>query len=151
MKPLIVLLSCLTCIQLFACSNKEMTISPGNVSNTDAMKLKITIGSKTFTATLNNNETATAFKAMLPMEISMKELNGNEKYFDLPNKLPVNASNPNTIQAGDLMLYGSSTLVLFYQTFSTSYAYTRLGRIDNLTGLAAALGSGNVRLKFELE
>jgi len=81
----------------------------------------------------------------------MRELNGNEKYFDLPNNLPTNASNPGTIQTGDLMLYGSNTLVLFYKTFSTSYNYTRLARIDNSSGLATALGSGNITVKFELE
>ena len=37
---------------------------------------------------------ATAFKEKLPMTINMKELNGNEKYFDLPDNLPANASNP---------------------------------------------------------
>ena len=128
-----------------------MTSSPNNILNTDSMKLKITIGTNTFTATLYNNATVTAFKAKLPMTINMKELNGNEKYFDLPDNLPANASNPGTIQTGDLMLYGSNTLVLFYKSFSTSYNYTRLARIDNPSGLAAALGSGNVTVTFELE
>ena len=81
----------------------------------------------------------------------MTELNGNEKYFDLADNLPANASNPGTIQAGDLMLYGSNTLVLFYKSFTTSYNYTRLARVDNPSGLAAALGSGNITVKFEVE
>ena len=115
------------------------------------MKLKITIGTNTFTAALYSNTTAAAFKEKLPLTINMSELNGNEKYFDLPNNLPSNASNPGTIQAGDVMLYGSNTLVLFYKTFSTSYNYTRLARIDNPSELTAALGSGNITVKFELE
>jgi hypothetical protein len=149
MKPVITFLSCLICIQLFACNNKnnEQTSS----SNTDSMKLKITVGANAFTATLYKNESAAAFKEKLPMTINMKELNGNEKYFDLPGNLPANASNPGTVQTGDLMLYGSNTLVLFYKTFSTSYNYTKLARIDNAAGLAAALGSANISLKFELE
>jgi len=81
----------------------------------------------------------------------MVELNGNEKYVDLSRNLPTNAANPGTIQNGDLMLYGSATLVLFYKTFSTSYSYTKLGRIDDVTGLVAALGTGNVIVSFELE
>jgi len=75
----------------------------------------------------------------------------NEKYFDLSDTLPADASNPGTIQTGDLMLYGSRTLVLFYKTFYTSYTYTHLGRIDDSSGLAAALGSGSVTVTFELE
>src|SRR5438046_1343507 len=106
MKIFITFLSCFICIQLFACCNKN-----SDILNTDSMKLKITIGTNAFTATLYNNPTATAFKTRVPLTINMEELNGNEKYFDLPNSLPANASNPGTIQAGDLMLYGSNTLV----------------------------------------
>ena len=128
-----------------------MTSSMADTSNTGSMKLKITVGRNSFSATLYNNATATAFKAKLPLTINMSELNGNEKYFDLPDNLPTNASNPGTIQTGDVMLYGSNTLVLFYKSFSTSYSYTRLARIDNPSGLAAALGSGNITVKFEVE
>lgn len=153
MKQVITVLSCFICLQPFAWGNKNnnTTSSPDKTSNTDSMKIKITIGTNTFTATLYKNESAAAFKDKLPMTISMTELNGNEKYFDFPNSLPANASNPGTIQTGDLMLYGSNTLVLFYKTFSTSYSYTRLARIDDPTGLGAALGSGNITVKFELE
>ncbi len=79
----------------------------------------------------------------------MVELNNNEKYADLTKSLPTGAANPGTIQTGDLMLYGSSTLVLFYKSFSTSYSYTKLGRIDDVNGLQAALGTGDVRVTFE--
>lgn len=153
MKPIISFLSCFIWIQLFACCNKssEITSSPNNVLNTDSMKLKITIGTTVFISTLYNNPTVTAFKTRLPMTLNMRDLNANEKYFDLPDNLPANASNPGTIQAGDLMLYGSNTLVLFYKTFSTSYNYTPLGRIGNAAGFAAALGSGDVTVTYALE
>ena len=113
--------------------------------------MKIKIGTSTFTATLHDNTTATVFKSLLPMTVSMVDLNENEKYVDLPHSLPANASDPGTIHPGDLMLYGPSTLVLFYKKFSTSYSYTRLGRIDDVTGLAAAVGSGNVIVTYEVE
>ena len=115
------------------------------------MKLTITAGTNTFTATLYNNPTVNAFKTRLPLTINMKELNSNEKYVDLPCNLPANASNPGTIHAGDLMLYESNTFVLFYKSFPTSYSYTPMGRIEDTSGLAIALGSGNVTVTFALQ
>lgn len=114
-------------------------------------QIKLKIGSKTFIATLEDNATAAALKALLPMTVTMSELNGNEKYFRLARNLPTNSSNPGTIQTGDLMIYGSNTLVLFYKSFPTSYDYTRLGRITDTTGLAAAVGSGGATVTFEVE
>ena len=130
-------------------SNTE-NINGNNSTNPTGSKMKIKIGTSIFTATLNDNATATAFKALLPLTINMRDLNSNEKYFDFSNGLPTNAANPGTIQTGDLMLYGSKTLVLFYKSFSTSYSYTRVGRIDDTAGFTAALGSGNVTVTFEL-
>ena len=150
MKALHLFLVMLININLVACSKQNQVNNP-EIQTSDTMKLKISVGNNIFTATLYNNATAVAFKAKLPMTIKMSELNGNEKFFDFPDSLPAAASNPGTIQAGDLMLYGAATLVLFYETFSTSYSYTRLGRIDNPSGLAAALGSGNVSVTFEKE
>lgn len=115
------------------------------------MKLKITIGSAVFTATLQDNAAANAFMKLLPMTISMTEHAGNEKYYNLLNSLPANPSNPGMIQNGDLMLYSSQTLVLFYKSFSTSYSYTRLGKVDDTTSLLSTLGSGSVTVTFELE
>lgn len=114
-------------------------------------KIKIKVNSQIFTATLLDNNSAKAFKEMLPLTINMSELNGNEKYYDLPNNLETNSSNPGTIKNGDLMLYGSKTLVLFYKSITTSYSYTKLGTVDDVKGLETALGSGNVIVSFELE
>lgn len=113
--------------------------------------MNIRIGNQRFTATLANNKTATAFKALLPMNITMNELNGNEKYCNLSTSLPTDARRPGTIQAGDLMLYGSGCIVLFYKTFSSSYSYTRIGRIDNPEKLSEAAGTGDIQVVFEAE
>jgi len=111
--------------------------------------INIIVGSKTFTATLADSETGEAFAALLPLTVTMNELNGNEKYHYLSSSLPTAAYQPGTINAGDLMLYGNNCVVLFYETFNSSYSYTRIGAIDNPSGLAEALGVGNVSVRFE--
>ena len=112
--------------------------------------ITITIGDKVFAATLSDNATAAAFKKLLPLSVTMTELNDNEKLFRLSDSMPARASTPASIQTGDLMLYGSSTLVLFYKSFPTTYSYTKIGRIDDPAGLEAAVGSGSVAVTFEL-
>jgi hypothetical protein len=108
----------------------------------------MTVGERRFAITLADTDAARAFAARLPLTLDMTELNGNEKKFDLPASLPANASRPGTIRNGDLMLYGSSTVVLFYLTFDSSYSYTRLGRVDNPAALARALGPREARVEF---
>lgn len=131
------------------------TKSPGvndpDSSRSASNRLRIRIGTRTFTATLLDNPTVAAFKARLPMTVEMSELNGNEKLYRFSTNLPTSSSNPGTIHSGDLMIYSANTLVLFYKSFSTVYSYTKLGQIDNPAGLAAAVGAGNIIVAYELE
>lgn len=92
---------------------------------------------------LENNSTVNALLNILPLEIYMKELNSNEKYYYLDTSLPTNSKSIETIHAGDIMLYGDNCLVIFYETFNTSYSYTKIGHID-YNNLKNLLGSGNI-------
>jgi hypothetical protein len=114
----------------------------------EELRMWMTVGERRFALTLDDNAAARAFAKLLPLTLDMAELNGNEKTVSLPKALPTNASRPGTIRNGDLMLYGSNTLVVFYLTFDSSYSYTRLGRVDDPTGLAQALGPRGVRVAF---
>lgn len=111
--------------------------------------IRVQIGERVFTARLEDNETARAFAAMLPLKLEMRDLNENEKVIELSKKLPGEASNPGTIREGDLMIWSSRSLVLFYKTFPTSYGYARLGRIEDPAGLADAVGAGTVTVTFQ--
>jgi hypothetical protein len=111
-------------------------------------RMWMTIGTTRFAVSLEDNPTARAFMQLLPLTLDMPDLNGNEKHVRLPRGLPANAERPGTIRIGDVMLYGSDTLVVFYETFESSYSYTRIGRIADSANLARTLGPGSSRISF---
>ena len=117
-----------------------------DIRNTD--RVNVQIGNESFTIILYDNDAAAAFAEMLPLTLDMSELNGNEKYFYLDSDLPAMAEPVGDIRNGDFMLYGANCLVLFYDSFSTGYSYTSLGRVENPERLSAALGSGAAVISF---
>ena len=112
-------------------------------------EMTIEVNGQQFQVELLKNETAAALAKMLPMILYMEELNENEKYYYMDASLPTATENIGTIQNGDIMLYGSDCLVLFFKTFDTSYTYTRIGHIEEAEEFAAALNSGTVEVRFE--
>ena len=148
---LIALIICLL-LTFAACPNGDNTQNGGGEQNDDkdeVLSMKIVIGNKEFTATLYDTAAAKAFAKLLPVTLNMSELNGNEKYNYMSTALPTNAERVGSISAGDIMLYGNDCIVLFYKSFSTSYSYTKIGKIDDISGLQQAVGSGSVTVTFQ--
>ena len=87
------------------------TTQPGKEAM--SLKLNVKVGSRTFTATLEDNPATAEFRRMLPLTLDMPDLNANEKHVRLPERLPTDTFKPGTIRAGDLLLWGDDTLVLF--------------------------------------
>jgi hypothetical protein len=106
------------------------------------------VGQRRFGITLADTAAARAFAAAMPLSLEMAELNGNEKHADLRDPLPTSTIRPGTIRSGDLLLYGSRTVVVFYAPLESTYSYTRLGRVDDQEDLAQALGAQGVRVTF---
>lgn len=121
-------------------------------ANGDAANIAIAVGGAVFPAKLYGNNAAKALLAQLPMTLSMADLNGNEKYRDLAKNLPAGPTeSPAVINAGDIMCWSGNCLVLFYKTFANSFGgYIRLGRVEDVSGLAAALGKGSVEVTFSV-
>lgn len=116
-----------------------------------ASRIWMAVGERRFAVTLADTEAARAFAARLPLRLHMTDLNANEKKFDLPDALPSQPSRPGTIRNGDILLWGANTVVVFYLSFDSPYAYTRLGRVDDPGGLAQVLGTGSVQVGFSAQ
>ena len=144
MKKLIIFLF-MVLLSSSACADDNA----GNNNQMENTSVIITVNGKEFNAVFYNNETANAFINMMPLTLNMSELNGNEKYYNLSTTLPVNSERVGSIKKGDIMLYGSNCIVVFYESFNTSYSYTKIGYIENTENLSSALGSGSVSVSFK--
>jgi hypothetical protein len=126
---------------------EESTNTKNDLNDKEEVKMsniKIFINDKEYEISLEDNETVKSLVKLLPLEITMNELNRNEKYVYLNTSLPTNSQKPKHINSGDVMLYGNDCLVVFYKSFDTSYSYTRIGHINNLPDLGS--DSINVRI-----
>ena len=127
--------------------DKKNNGNKNNESEIIMESIKVIIDDISYDIKLENNDTVLAFIKLLPKELTMSELNGNEKYVYMDESLPTNSFNPQHINSGDVMLYGNNCLVIFYKSFDTNYSYTKIGHINNLENL----GNGSIKVKFERE
>ena len=121
----------------------------GKIENSEMEENKMyaTINGEKLEIQLENNATAVALAKMLPLELTMSDLNSNEKYVNLDEALPTNSYEPGRVEAGDVMLFGDNCLVIFYESFDTEYSYSKIGHIDGLP----ELGDGDVVVEFGAE
>lgn len=121
-----------------------------NMEEIMAEKMTLEIGDSAFTATLESNAAVDALVEMMndaPVTIQMSDYSGFEKVGSLGTGLPADDSRTTT-QAGDIVLYNGNQIVVFYG--SNTWSYTRIGKIDDLSGWEDALGSGDVSVTFSL-
>ncbi|MBP3360327.1 MAG: hypothetical protein J6N52_05705 [Clostridia bacterium] len=114
------------------------------------IKMKVQIGDKAFTATLEDNAAVAELVEMMkeePITIHMDDYSGFEKVGSLGRSLTT-SNVQTTTTAGDIVLYNGNQIVMFYG--SNSWSYTRIGKIDDLAGWEDALGSGSVTVTFDI-
>ena len=114
--------------------SKIPTITNTN-ANTNTKKeenvMKINIGYEKYVINVEN-------------EALMEEIY-NEKYYYLNSTMKnANSEAVGQVQKGDVMLFGSDCLVIFYDSFETEFRYTKIGHIDNL----GDIGSSNVEVSI---
>ena len=118
-----------------------------------AKMLRMMIGNTAVAVDWENNESVEALKALCenePLVIQMSMYGGFEQVGPIGSRLPSNDAQTTT-SAGDIVLYSSNQIVVFYG--SNSWAYTKLGHItdQDASGMAGLLSNGNVTITISME
>ena len=118
--------------------------------NESQMQMKI--NDTPVTVAWENNESVSALAELAAngLTIQMSMYGGFEQVGSIGQRLP-SQDKQTTTSSGDIVLYSSSQLVVFYG--SNSWAYTRLGRITDKTPqeMRDLLGNGDVTITLTVE
>ena len=115
--------------------------------------LKMKIGDTAVAVDWEENEAVEALKELCraePLTIELSMYGGFEQVGPIGARLP-SSDVQTTTRAGDIVLYSSNQMVVFYG--SNAWAYTRLGHISDRSAedMAARLGHGDVSVTLWLE
>lgn len=151
MKKIIALLVSVCCMLVYSACGSTGVKTNDQSNTTEETKMIVQIGDKKFTATLCDNAAVKEFIGMMkesPVTIDMRDYSGFEKVGSLGRTLSAE-DKQTTTEPGDIVLYSKNQIVMFYG--SNSWSYTRIGKIDDLSGWEEALGSGNITAVFSLD
>jgi hypothetical protein len=116
------------------------------------MKINIKIGGKLLTATLADNTTARDFVSVLPLNVSMNDLFGREKYGDLPKALSESGPRISTYQVGDVAYWSPDhQFAVYYHHDGESIPSPGIIPIAKINGDTKAFNvPGSVKVTIEL-
>lgn len=117
----------------------------------DIKTMKLFIDEKELSVKWEENESVTALRELVgenPLSIQMSMYGGFEQVGSIGKKLP-RSDVQTTTDAGDIVLYSGNQIVIFYG--SNSWAYTRLGKVTDMSAaqMSQLLGNGDVTLRLE--
>lgn len=112
------------------------------------VQIKIEMAEATLTADMDNNPSARAFLALLPLTLTLDDYAATEKISDLPQKLSRDGAPAGiTPAAGDLTYYAPwGNLAIFYRGFRYSEGLIKLGRVSSGVELLARRGPLQARI-----
>ena len=116
------------------------------------MKININIGGKILTASLVDNATARDFLSVLPLNVTMKDLFGREKYGNLPKALSESGSRKNHYEVGDIAYWSPNhQFAIYYHQDGDSIPWPGIIPIAKMDGGTEAFKvSGSLKVAIEL-
>ena len=118
---------------------------------TTSMKLNITVGSRTITATMEDNAAARDFLSRLPLEVTLNDYNNiTEKiFYPSPALTTAGVTRGCSPAPGDITIYVPwGNVAIFCKNWSRSNDLIKIGRIDG-DGIGVLNVAGDIAVKFE--
>lgn len=110
--------------------------------------MTITVNGRTLTATLENNVTAQAFAAKLPITLPMMDLYGREMCYRFSEALPTDNAYSRGYEVGEIVYYPPMrSFVIMYAQNGEHFQMQSIGRISS--GVEVFDGIGDVDVSFE--
>jgi hypothetical protein len=107
-------------------SNTQRTSSERSQKMKINIKININSSGKILTATLADNATARDFASVLPLNVSMNDLFGREKYGDLPKALSENGPRKSKYEVGDIAYWSPDhQFAVYYHQDGEARRYLR--------------------------
>ena len=135
--------------------NSEPEESTGSYEITESIEeeavMRLYIGEVEVPVTWEDNGTVQVLRDMLPMTIQMRIYSGFEQVGPIPHVAEIFSQDEQiTTEPGDIVLYSSNQIVIFYG--SNTWAYTRLGHIElDQSEMGELLGNGNVEITITMD
>ncbi len=150
MKRLIITLLMSTLLLSGCINNKDNKDNQSEDDITDNIPeeeiMKLEIDENVLDVSWNNNASVTALNEIKPLTINMHQYGGFEQVGSIGQSI-VSDDKEITTKPGDIVLYSSNQIVVFFGT--NTWSYTKLGHINlSDSELNTLLNKSNVTLKI---
>lgn len=131
-------------------AGREESDKPGTPDET-SLKVNITVGDRTITATMEDNAAGRDFLSRLPLEVTLNDYNNTtEKIFYPDPELSTEGVTRGCAPTpGDITIYAPwGNVAIFCKSWSHSNDLIKIGRIEG-DGIEALSVSGNIQVRIE--
>lgn len=122
-----------------------------NEPEATSLKVNITVGNRTITATMEDNAAGRDFLSRLPLEVTLNDYNNTTEkiFYPTPALTTEGVTRGCAHTPGDITIYAPwGNVAIFCKNWSHSNDLIRIGRIDG-NGIEALTVGGDIRVKIE--
>lgn len=126
-------------------NHEESGDNNNSTDNETTTQMNITVNGHTLTATLENNVTAQAFAAKLPITLPMMDLYGREMCYRFPEALPTDDAKTSGYEVGEIVYYPPMhSFVIMYKQNGEHFQMQSIGRVQGDVSIFDGIGDVNV-------